>query len=118
MSKKDPKKFELDAHTYILSYMYDDSWDEGMDDDLDFGTFDTSDLQIDFEELIDLLDAKETDKLNMDYDFLTNRAFDKTFENENKINTKSRGVCRHEMEKKFLITSFYFKCKKCDHEEG
>ena len=117
MSKKDPKKFELDAHTYILSYMYDDSWDDGIDDDLDFGTFDPSGIQIDFEELIDLLDTKDLDRLNMDYDFLTG-ASDKTFENESKINTKPRSVCKHDMEKKFLITSFYFKCKKCDHEEG
>lgn len=77
------------------------------DDDLDFGTFD-----FDFEDLIDVLDAKELDRLNMDYDYLV----DKTFENENKINAPTR--CVHEMEKKYLLTSFYLRCKKCGYEEG
>jgi hypothetical protein len=104
-----------DAFTYALSYLTDDEWDSDTDDDLDFGTFDNS---IGFEDLLDLLDLDQLDKLNTDYDFSNGRSTDKTFENENKINTKPNNPCKHEMEKKFLISSFYFKCKKCNYEEG
>ena len=91
----------LDSLCYLLSYMYDDSADD------DFGTFD-------FDEMLDLLDSKDLDRFDMDYDFL-NRNADKTFENESKINSKPE-FCFHEMEKKFLLTSHYLKCKKCGHE--
>lgn len=95
-----------------LDLLDDDDWG---DNDLDFGTFDNS-LELDFEDLIDLLDNRELDRMNMDYDYLS-KDLDKTFENESKINSSPKNQCSHEMERKYLIYSFYLKCKKCGHEE-
>lgn len=102
----------LDSYRYSLGAI--DYRLYNMDEEDDFGTFDFSSLK-------DLEEARESiERFLTDYDAALNEHFgntidfDRTFENEIKISPAIE--CSHVMEKKFLLTSHYMKCKKCGFE--